>query len=330
MSGAHRTLFATLLLLALIAGALTFSFRADFESGLWSRLASAIQEQQYLLNGRLAVAMQAVQAEGLTATWALVGLSFLYGLFHAAGPGHGKFVISTYILAHKTQLHRGILLSFFSAFCQGLTAILVVSVTAGLLGFTLVVAEDAATGLEALSYGLVALLGLTLITLRIYRILQRRARSFGRSSGARQMALGAPASDRCGGVGCAHVYLPSSRDLETPLTLRGMIAVVASVGVRPCCGAVLVLLLAYSLDLYVAGITAVFAMSLGTAITVALIACIAVHARDTALSLAARLPNQREGATIALDIIALIGGAVLLILGASMLQLAFTASHTLN
>ena len=73
--------------------------------------------------------MQAVRAEGATAAWALVVLSFLYGVFHAAGPGHGKVVISTYILTQESQLRRGLLLSLVSSLCQGLTAILVVAAT---------------------------------------------------------------------------------------------------------------------------------------------------------------------------------------------------------
>ena len=52
--------------------------------------------------------------------WLLVGLSFAYGIFHAAGPGHGKAVISSYMLANEVALRRGILLSFVSAFLQAL------------------------------------------------------------------------------------------------------------------------------------------------------------------------------------------------------------------
>ena len=47
-----------------------------------------------------------------TAFWVLGGLSFLYGIFHAAGPGHGKVVISSYVLANEAQMRRGVLLSF--------------------------------------------------------------------------------------------------------------------------------------------------------------------------------------------------------------------------
>ena len=55
----------------------------------------------------------------------LVGLSFAYGVFHAAGPGHGKAVISSYMLANEVALRRGVMLSFVSAFLQAATAIVV-------------------------------------------------------------------------------------------------------------------------------------------------------------------------------------------------------------
>ena len=122
-------------------------------------------------------AIQAVKARGMAASWALVALSFLYGVFHAAGPGHGKIVISTYILTNESQLRRGLLLSISCSLCQGLTAIVAVDLTAGLLGFTLRQAQSAATDLETITYGLVALLGLTLILSRARRLYRRLGNS---------------------------------------------------------------------------------------------------------------------------------------------------------
>ncbi|HEV7435490.1 MAG TPA: delayed-early response protein/equilibrative nucleoside transporter, partial [Pseudorhizobium sp.] len=52
----------------------------------------------------------------------LVALSFAYGIFHAAGPGHGKAVISSYMIANEVELRRGIAISFISALLQGVTA----------------------------------------------------------------------------------------------------------------------------------------------------------------------------------------------------------------
>src|SRR6266853_6202727 len=61
-----------------------------------------------------------------TAAWSLMGLSFLYGIFHAAGPGHGKAVISSYVVANEETWRRGVALSFASALLQALVAVLIV------------------------------------------------------------------------------------------------------------------------------------------------------------------------------------------------------------
>src|SRR5205085_11666144 len=98
-----------------------------------------------------------------TAFWVLGGLSFLYGIFHAAGPGHGKVVISSYVLANEAQVRRGVLLSFMSAMLQSLVAIGFVLVAAVFLNMTAMAMSDAANWIGILSYGMVALLGLWLI-----------------------------------------------------------------------------------------------------------------------------------------------------------------------
>jgi len=66
---------------------------------------------------------------------------------------------------------------------------------------------------------------------------------------------------------------------------------VLTVGVRPCSGAILVLVFALAQGLFWAGIAATLLMGVGTAITVATIAVIAVSAKD----LARRLSGAREG-----------------------------------
>src|SRR6218665_8603 len=103
-----------------------------------------------------------------TAFWVLGGLSFLYGIFHAAGPGHGKVVISSYMLANETQLRRGVTLSVISALLQSLLAIGFVLVAAGLLGMTSLAMGEVANWIGIASYGLVALLGLWLVARKIF------------------------------------------------------------------------------------------------------------------------------------------------------------------
>lgn len=103
-----------------------------------------------------------------TAFWLLGGLSFLYGVFHSAGPGHGKVVISSYVLANEAQVRRGVLLSFLSAMLQSLVAIGFVLVAAAVLGMTAMAMSEAANWIGIVSYAMVALLGLWLILRKIF------------------------------------------------------------------------------------------------------------------------------------------------------------------
>ncbi|MER9366574.1 nickel/cobalt transporter [Mesorhizobium sp. M0518] len=110
----------------------------------------------------LATAMKAMRQDG-SKIWVLVGLSFAYGIFHAAGPGHGKAVISSYMVANEVALRRGILLSFVSALLQGLTAVAVMGVAYFVLRGTSVSMTDAAWFMEIMSFVFVTLFGAWLL-----------------------------------------------------------------------------------------------------------------------------------------------------------------------
>ncbi|MCA0032324.1 nickel/cobalt transporter [Mesorhizobium sp. B263B2A] len=110
----------------------------------------------------LATAMKAMRQDN-SKIWILIGLSFAYGIFHAAGPGHGKAVISSYMVANEVALRRGILLSFVSALLQGLTAIVVMLVAYFVLRGTTISMTDAAWFMEVMSFALVTLFGAWLL-----------------------------------------------------------------------------------------------------------------------------------------------------------------------
>ena len=102
--------------------------------------------------------IRAAKADG-SAVWALLGVSFLYGVFHAAGPGHGKAVISSYLVANDETWRRGVVLSFASALLQAFVAVAVVGVAAVLLNATAKTMGDAVRWIEIVSYGLIAAVG---------------------------------------------------------------------------------------------------------------------------------------------------------------------------
>ncbi|SEQ03170.1 ABC-type nickel/cobalt efflux system, permease component RcnA [Devosia sp. YR412] len=251
-----------------------------------------LQNQQRDFYHALTASLDALRTDW-TAFWVLGGLSFLYGVFHAAGPGHGKVVISSYMLANETQLRRGVTLSVISALLQSLVAIVFVLIAAGVLGMTSIAMGDAANWIGIISYGMVALLGLWLVLRKVF--------GWGHHHHHEDMAHKAHehlhGHDEHGhhhdhhahdhhhdhghghdNHGHAHVVTPEA----TTGSLREQIGVVLAVGMRPCSGALVVLVFALSQGLLAAGIAAVLLMGLGTAITVSLLATIAVTAKGLA------------------------------------------------
>jgi nickel/cobalt transporter (NicO) family protein len=313
--------------LAVLLFSALFLAQAADGGGFWSRLMIEIQTIQRDLHRQLAAAMRAVSAGGSSAAWGLVVLSFLYGVFHAAGPGHGKIVISTYLLTQESHLRRGVALSLVASLVQGLTAIVIVEATVGLLGLTFRRADAAATSLEAVSYGLVALVGALLIVTRSRQLHGRWAQA--------PLAVGHPPPQARGDnhdhAHCGHAHGPARSDVEAPLSWRALAGLILSIGIRPCAGAVLVLLAAHAMSLRWVGIGAVLAMSLGTGLTVSLLAILSVYARKTALRLAAVLPDRASRIATAIDVVGVIGGVIILVAGVLMLQSAWQpAAHPLR
>jgi len=131
-------------------------------SGPFARILMWINLRQQEFYHSLAAAMKAMRQDG-SKLWLLIALSFAYGIFHAAGPGHGKAVISSYMVANEVALRRGIMLSFVSALLQGLTAVVVMMLAYFVLRGTAISMTDAAWFLEISSFVLVTLFGAWLL-----------------------------------------------------------------------------------------------------------------------------------------------------------------------
>ena len=131
-------------------------------TGLFAGLLNWINLHQQQFYRALTESLKAMR-DGGGGVWVLVGLSFAYGIFHAAGPGHGKAVISSYMLANEVALRRGIMLSFVSAFLQGLTAVVLMTLVFLVLRGTSVSMTNATWFLETVSYALIAAFGAWLL-----------------------------------------------------------------------------------------------------------------------------------------------------------------------
>ncbi|GGD12847.1 high frequency lysogenization protein HflD [Pyruvatibacter mobilis] len=281
-----------------------------------------IQAEQQRLHRALAGAIRTLKAEGsVTAAWALISLSFLYGVFHAAGPGHGKAVLSTYLVTQPTALKKSLALAAASSFMQGVTAIVVVMGVLTVLGVALRSSGMIVQWLEAASFALVACVGVWLIW-RSLRVLFPQLAPAGGGHHHHDHGHGhthehdhdhAHHHDHdCGTHGCGHTHMPTPQQASAAGSLREMAGVVFSIGVRPCSGAILVLVFAQVAGMTLAGIAAVIAMSAGTALAVALIALAAVGLRDGAWAVT-RLDDARVEKAV--HWLAIAGGVVLVLMG---------------
>ena len=258
----------------------------------------------------LTATLTAMKTNGSAGFW-LMALSFLYGVLHAVGPGHGKAVISTYVLANRETARNGALLALVSALAQAVTAVVMVLVAAILLGATSIAMTRAAAAMETGSFALIVLLGLWLVWRKIGRPLgewlaERYAPvtvTVGGAPAVMTTSFAAALShDDCGhdhrrlglrpashvhDASCGHVHAPSLEIATGRLDWKKAWSAVVAVGLRPCTGALIVLVFALSQGLFAAGIASAFTMALGTGFTVAVLTLAAVTTRGLAVRLAA-------------------------------------------
>jgi nickel/cobalt exporter len=247
--------------------------------------------------------IRAAKSDGL-AVWTLLGISFAYGIFHAAGPGHGKAVISSYLVANQETARRGIALSFASALMQSLVAVIIVGVCAWLLNATAKTMCGAERAIEIASYALIATFGARLVWTKgggFIRALQGPQPVLAMAAAAHHHGHDHDQGhdhhhdelhdDHVHDEHCGHSHGPVPSELAGPGGWRRGFGAILAVGLRPCSGAILVLVFALAQGLFWAGVAATFVMGLGTAITVAAIAVVAVSAKD----LARRLSGASEG-----------------------------------
>lgn len=225
---------------------------------------------------------------------ALAGLSFAYGVFHAAGPGHGKAVITSYMVSNERALRRGLVISLLAAIFQGLVAIALVGSAAGILQVTAQRMNAAAHDLELAAYCGIVLLGLALLATKGRALVFAIRRSW--APVMRVFTAAPPAPGQAGektfladdgssyhGPDCPHCHIPDPKRLGEGFSWKSAAATIATAGARPCSGAILILVFAMAQNIFLAGVASVFAMSLGTAITTGGLASMAVFGKKVAM-----------------------------------------------
>lgn len=270
-------------------------------------------EWQRQVQTSMARGLRALRAGEPGALAGLLTICFSYGFFHAVGPGHGKVLIGGYSLASKATMWRMSLVALLSSLAQGLSAILLVF--AGVLVLNLTrqqmvgLAED---WFADASYGAIALIGLYLLmrgARKLFRVSKNEAHSHSHDHHDEHT--------HC--HDCGHAHAPGLHDVEAAGSWRELAVLIAGVAIRPCTGALFLLVLTWQMGLVWQGVLGVMAMALGTASVTIVTAMAAVGLRGGLLG--GLLQGGGALATRAVPLLEIAAGALVMIVALSLLGL---------
>jgi len=272
----------------------------------------------------LAKHIQQVAKSPDTYGWSLIGLSFTYGAFHAIGPGHGKAVIVTYLSTQKETIKSGIFISLIAALLQSLIAIALISILVMIMSLKFTDVKAVGEEITLASYLLVSLLGAFVSLRSIRKLYEHYAANKKEHLGVLKLPKTKPTnfvtaienhtdkvhSSHPHQCNCNHAHAPKSDQ-----SIFQTCMVILSMGLRPCSGALVVLIYAQLVSAYQYGIVATLAMGLGTGLSISLIALASIYARKWLEHIYDRPKLIRWNLQSAPIYLSLAGGTFLVIIG---------------
>ncbi|TNL12215.1 nickel transporter [Kosakonia cowanii] len=246
----------------------------------WPQVVMRSALWQREVNMQMSTLLKAVAENPTKAGGTLLLFSFVYGVLHALGPGHGKVVITTWLATHPSKLRPAIGLTLASSLLQGLVAILLVVVVLSLLALPARQLHLSGYWLEKGSYLLVGVLGLLLC----WRAL-KRLRQLLQAPRFRAFTPHHVHHDNCG---CGHQHLPTQSQLQNGGDWRARLVIVLSMGMRPCSGAIMVLLFSKVIGVFAWGVASALAMAAGTSLTISGLALLVHGFRQLAVKLSGK------------------------------------------
>lgn len=256
------------------------------------------------VNQQMSGLLKAVAANPTRAGGSLLLFSFIYGVLHALGPGHGKIVITAWLATHPSKLRSSIGLTLASSLLQGLVAIGLVVVVLTVLQLPARQLHMSSFWLEKASYALVGVLGVLLC----WRAL-KKIRALLRRPTFTAFTPHHVHDERCG---CGHQHVPNPEQLQSGDDWRARLMIILSMGMRPCSGAIMVLLFSKVVGVFGWGMASALAMAAGTSLTITSLALLVHSFRTMALKLSGNkapvLWRQMAWTTLALA-----GGAILVV-----------------
>lgn len=281
-----RKVIANVLLALAVAAGLVFW------TGLDDRVARIALGWQRDYQNALARALRALRSGEAGAVTAFLGICFTYGFLHALGPGHGKALIGAYGVATDLPMRRMVGLAAITSLAQATVAVVLVHVGVWIFGGARDHVEGASASLEPFSAAAIALLGMILCWRGLRRLVASRPRH------------GHAHSETCG---CGHAHVPDVQEVMATRSWGEAAALVAGVALRPCTGALFLLILTWRFGLDAVGIAGAYAMAIGTMMVTGLAAVIAVGLRR---GVHLSLPALGRGAILASLVEIAFGGLV--------------------
>lgn len=269
-----------------LAGLLALLWLTGGLDGLSGWIADAQRATQDRLAGAIR-SLRGGEPGALAAFWAVC---LAYGVLHAAGPGHGKLIIGGYGVARRVPMGRLAGLALVSSLAQAAVAVgLVYAVVAG-LGLSRLAVEGAAERwMTPVSHAMIAGLGLWLVwrgarglRLRDETEAPSRTTDHGHQHHDHDHHHGHDHGHAC--ATCGHAHGPTVEAVTRLTGWRDSLALVAGIAIRPCSGALFVLILTWQLGIGPAGVIGVLVMGLGTALVTVAVAALSVWAREGSLS----------------------------------------------
>lgn len=280
----------------------------------WSQILLQSALWQKDLHRQMTQLLQQVAEQPNKAGLSLVIFSLIYGVLHALGPGHGKVVIATFLATHPSRVRTSIRLTLLASLLQGSVAIVLVTVMLVVLKTSSRQLHLSSFWLEKGSYLLVMGLGV-MIGYRALRSLWRVLRP------ALVFRAFRPHHQHDEHCGCGHAHLPTPQQMSGNVSWKTQLLVVVSMGLRPCSGAIMMLLFAKVIGVYGWGIVSAAVMALGTALTISAIGLVVQQARSIAQRLAQ--PGAVSGISrLLLPTLALTGSLILIVAGIALWQSA--------
>ncbi|SKC31515.1 nickel/cobalt efflux protein RcnA [Photobacterium piscicola] len=278
---------------------------------LWQQWPALLMESikwQRDINGQLSDLLYDAQ-QNITAAYSLAGLSFLYGIFHSLGPGHGKMIVTTYLATNPAKIKASLVMTVVSAFVQALVAITLVSILLIFFKSSMRQVNDAADQFISYSFMAMLLLGAIVIYRSLKQAWQLRMQQQHHNHNHNHNH-----GSECG---CGHKHFASADEINNATSLREYIVIIFSIGIRPCTGAILVLLFANMVGLYWLGVISAILMAVGTALTTSAIALLTLSGKKIVSRYLATNERQRTMTGI---ILKLFGGILLVLLAIILLN----------